>query len=35
MAINAGPKIVEDGLVFYVDAANKRVIRVRELHGLT
>ena len=24
MAINAGPKIVEDGLVFCVDAANKR-----------
>ena len=24
MAINAGPKIVEDGLVFYVDAANPR-----------
>ncbi len=24
MAINAGPKIVEDGLVFYVDAANKK-----------
>ena len=24
MAINAGPKIVEDGLVFCVDAANRR-----------
>jgi len=24
MAINAGPKIVEDGLIFYLDAANPR-----------
>jgi hypothetical protein len=26
MAINAGPKIIDDGLVFSIDAANKKFI---------